>query len=158
MPTRYYIRAGKSVLLFYTIALLAITFIYFTSSAQDRQIDSFVEFLQRGIKLGWMSLFLAVFGLAYPFIGYTRHFIPHANTLTAEEKDTVVAVFANARFTLQQDDGQVLIFRHKNAFTRLMRVYEDAITVDYSGKGLTVEGLRRDADRLARGIEWKLSN
>jgi hypothetical protein len=156
MPTRYYIRAGKSILLFYTIAILAIVCIYFVSSAEERQVDNFMEFLQRGVKLGWMSLFLALFGLVYPLMGYTKHFIPRAEPLTAEEKDTVVAVFANARFTLRQDDGQVLVFRHKNAFTRLMRVYEDAITVDYSGKGLIVEGLRRDADRLARGIEWKL--
>lgn len=158
MPTRYYIRALKSVLLFYAIALLAVAFIYFTAAAQDRQVDNFPEFLQRGLKLGWMSLFLAFFGLVYPFIGYIKHVVPRAHALTPEEKATIIAIFANARFALRQDDGQTLVFRHKNAFTRLLRVYEDAITVDYSGNRLIVEGLRRDADRLARGIKWKLNS
>ncbi|MDR1681395.1 MAG: hypothetical protein LBS12_06410 [Prevotellaceae bacterium] len=158
MPTRYYIRAGKSILLFYTIALLAIAVIYFITPTQDRQVATFAEFLQQGVTLGWMSLFLALFGLVYPFFGYIRHRIPRPHPLTAEEKAIIVAVFANARFTLRKDDGQTLVFRPKSALTRGMRVYEDAITVDYAGDALTVEGLRRDADRLARGVEWKLNN
>jgi hypothetical protein len=154
MPPRYFIRAVKSAVSFFVIASLAIVLVYFLSDGQEKV--PFNEYLQKGNNITWMAVFLGAFGFVYPLIGYAQNKSPLARVLSDDDKAVIVAVFVNARYVLANDDGHTLVFRHQSALTRLMRLYEDAITVDYSGNLLLTEGLRRDADRLARTVAWKL--
>jgi hypothetical protein len=39
---------------------------------------------------------------------------------------------------------------------RLMRMYEDTITVNISDNPIIIEGLRKDVYRIARTIEWHI--
>jgi hypothetical protein len=155
MPKRYPVRALKYVLYFFIIALLVQALVYFLSSEAERQVRSFTDFLQRG-DLVKMALFLAAFGVIYPFIGFTAHKVPRSRPFSADDKEAAVKIFTNARFVLAGDDGSTLTFRIANPVARITRVFEDAITVNYADNPLVVEGLRRDAGRLARAIEQHL--
>jgi hypothetical protein len=156
MSPRYLIRALKSVVSFFVLALLAIALVYFTTAEQERQV-SFWGFLQAGNNLTWMSVFLIFFGFVYPSIGYVSQKIACPRALSEADKEAIIRIFAAARFLPEQDADSRLRFRHRHRLTRFLRLYEDTITVDYSEHNtLTVEGLRRDAYRLARTVEWQL--
>ncbi|MDR2358510.1 MAG: hypothetical protein LBD87_01750 [Prevotellaceae bacterium] len=152
MPKRYFIRALKSIVYFFAILFLILALIYFITPEQERQVQSFMEFLQRSSLLK-MVLFLVVFGLIYPFIGYIAQKAPRSRPFSEGDKETVIKIFANARFVLANDDGSVLTFRIINPVARVTRIFEDAITVDYAANPLVVEGLRRDVMRLAKAVE-----
>jgi len=152
MPARYPLRALKSIVLFFVLAKLLLALVYFTGA--DRASVSFLAFLQaQGDSLWKMALFLGVFGLIYPFIGYIAQRIPCARAFTEADQAAVRKLFADARFVLEREEAGKLFFRHVNPAARFTRVYEDTITVDCSSNPLVVEGLRRDAYRLARAVE-----
>ncbi len=154
MPKRYPIRALKSVLLFFILALLLLLIVYYTSADAERQVDSFWAFIQP--NLSKMLLFLAFFGLAYPFIGYVSQKVACLRELSAGDKEAIVTLFSNARFVLVKDENGRMVFHHVSPAARISRMFEDTITVDYSAESIMVEGLRRDALRLARSIDWYL--
>ena len=113
MPTRYFIRALKSIVYFFIMCLLLLALIYFITPVQDRQVHSFTEFLQRN-NLLMMAIFLAAFGLIYPVIGYITQKVPRSRPFSEDDKKKVVGIFANARFELTGDNGSTLTFRPKN--------------------------------------------
>ncbi|MDR3350334.1 MAG: hypothetical protein LBN98_01635 [Prevotellaceae bacterium] len=152
MPKRYFIRAIKGIAYFFVLLILMLAIIYFITPAQERQVQSFTEFLQRSSLLK-MALFLAVFGLIYPAMGYVTQKAPRSRPFSESDKEAVVKIFTNARFVLVNDDGATLTFRPANPIARITRVFEDAITVDYASNPLAVEGLRRDATRLSKAVE-----
>ncbi|MDR0581993.1 MAG: hypothetical protein LBG31_03415 [Prevotellaceae bacterium] len=152
LPKRYFIRALKSVLYFFIVALLLLALIYFISPKEARQVQNFAEFLQRNSLLK-MAIFLGAFGLIYPLFGYITQKAPRSRPFSDSDKEAVIKIFANARFVPANDDGRVLTFRIINPVARVTRLFEDAITVDYTANPLTVEGQRRDVTRLAKAVE-----
>jgi hypothetical protein len=152
MPKRYVIRALKSILYFFSLAVLLIALIYFVTDKEARQVQSLMEFLQRSNLLN-MAIFLGVFGLVYPFIGYVTQKAPRSRPFTDSDKEAVIKIFAAARFTPASDNGSTLTFRINNPVARVTRVFEDAITVNYAENPIVIEGLRRDVTRLAKAIE-----
>ncbi|MDR0693839.1 MAG: hypothetical protein LBF81_00870 [Prevotellaceae bacterium] len=152
MPKRYFIRALKSIVYFFTVLFLILALLYFITPEQERQVQSFMEFLQRSSLLK-MVMFLGVFGLIYPFVGYITQKTSRSRPFSEGDKEAVIKIFANARFVPAKDDGSVLTFRIINPVARVTRIFEDAITVDYAANPLVVEGLRRDVTRLAKAVE-----
>ncbi|MDR1406393.1 MAG: hypothetical protein LBI89_04235 [Prevotellaceae bacterium] len=149
---RYPVRALKSIVYFFIIAFLLLALIYFLSVHRTL---GFAEFLQRN-DLTMMAVFLGFFGLVYPAIGYVTQKTPRSRPFTDSDREAVVNIFTNARFTLTGDDGSVLTFRINNPVARVTRLFEDAITVNYAANPLEIEGLRRDVVRLSRAIERHL--
>jgi ribosomal protein S17E len=47
-----------------------------------------------------------------------------------------------------------MVFKARRVGMRLFRVFEDKITVDYNENPLVVDGMRRDALRIARHMEY----
>jgi hypothetical protein len=155
MPKRYPIRALKSIVYFFALATLIMVVIYFCTDEKVRTVESFKEFLQRSNLLN-MAIFLGVFGLVYPFIGYITQKAPRSRPFTESDKEAVIKIFTVARFTLASDNGSTLTFRIDNPVARVTRVFEDAVTVDYAANPVVIEGLRRDVTRLSRAIEQYL--
>ncbi|MDR3132835.1 MAG: hypothetical protein LBU42_02280 [Prevotellaceae bacterium] len=134
------------------MVFLILALIYFVTPEEERQVDSFLVFLQRN-NLVLIALFLGAFGFIYPVIGYIAKKVPRSRPFSEDDKKEVEKIFTNARFVLTGDDGSALTFRPKNPVARVTRIFEDAITVDYASNPLVVEGLQRDVTRLSKTIE-----
>ena len=61
------------------------------------------------------------------------------------------------RYILETESPQQVTFRFKTIGGRILKMYEDRITFTRTGQGWNLEGLRKDAFRLASGLENRLS-
>ncbi|MDR3236687.1 MAG: hypothetical protein LBT48_08215 [Prevotellaceae bacterium] len=148
--TRYLRRALKSILMFCIIACLIYVAGFYFGASSNNQITLKDLLLTSNLKL--LVIFLLVFGLVHPLFGYIKQRIYVNHPLDGEKQD-IIRRFANANFKLESDDNKKMVFRHQSHIVRFTRLYEDRIEVDYSSNPVTVDGLRRDADRLARAIQ-----
>jgi hypothetical protein len=57
-------------------------------------------------------------------------------------------------YVLVSDNDNKLIFKSKRIITRIFRVFEDKIVIDYSDNPLLVTGLRRDIMRISQHIQY----
>jgi uncharacterized membrane protein YciS (DUF1049 family) len=152
---RYFIRALKSTALFFVLAALVFVLSFALGNSADNPIT--FEELLRGSDLLNLAIFGVVFGAVYPLFGYVTRKV-HVRLRNDGEHDDLDRLFADVRFELLSDDGEKLIFRQKNPVTRLMRLYEDRIEVDYSENPVALRGLRRDVDRLVARLRWLAQN
>jgi uncharacterized membrane protein YciS (DUF1049 family) len=148
--TRYFIRALKSIILFFVIATLVFVISFVLGNSSDNPI-AFKDLL-RGSDLFHPVILGVVFGMVYPLIGYVKRKV-YTNHPLDEEKQEVIRLFTDVRYILLSDEDKKMIFQHKNPVVRFMRIYEDRIEVDYSENPVIVSGLRRDVDRLARRVQ-----
>jgi hypothetical protein len=139
--------------MFFILGALIHLLIYFISSNKP---DTFMEFLGES-DLKSMALFFAVFGLVYPLVGYVKQKVEVSKPFD-EYKEEILHIFIQLNFVLISDKDGKIIFRHKSIFPRLLRLYEDSIELDYSDSPIVLSGLRRDAYRLARMIEYHVRN
>jgi uncharacterized membrane protein YciS (DUF1049 family) len=147
---RYFIRALKSIVLFFVLIVLVFVISFVLGNSSENPV-TFEELLERN-DLSKFVIFGVVFGVVYPLFGYVKRKIDVNHPLD-EEKQEVIRLFTDVRFELLSDENNKLVFRHKSAVTRFTRLYEDRIEVDYSGNPVIVSGLRRDVDRLARRVQ-----
>jgi uncharacterized membrane protein YciS (DUF1049 family) len=147
---RYFIRALKSIALFFVLVVLVFVISFVLGNSSDNPI-SFKELLQ-GSDLYHLTILGVVFGAVYPLFGYVKRKV-HLNHSFDKEKQAVISLFSDARFELLSDEENRITFRHKNPVTRFMRLYEDRIEVDYSENPVMISGLRRDVDRLAHRVQ-----
>jgi hypothetical protein len=150
MNTLYLRRALKSILMFCIIALLIyVAGFYFGASSNSQ--TTFKDLLMAS-NLRMLVIFLLVFGLVHPLFGYIKQRV-YVNHPLDDDKQDIIRRFANANFILESDDNKKMVFRHQSPIVRFMRLYEDRIEVDYSANPVIIDGLRRDADRLARAVQ-----
>ena len=99
-----------------------------------------------------IALFLIAFAAIYPLFGYANRKV-YLNRPFDQDKEALIEPILHANYQIKEDHDQKLVFRHKNAFTRFMRLYEDAITIDHSDNPVIIKGLRRDVYRFSRYME-----
>jgi hypothetical protein len=152
---RYFIRALKSTFLFFLMVILIHVLIYYMGRDSRAEL-TFMDFILQS-DLRSMAWFLLVFGMVHPMIGYVKQKV-HVSKPFEEYKQEVIRMFSEANFVLESDENKKLVFRNKSAFSRLMRLYEDAVEIDYSEATIVLSGLRRDAYRFARMIQYHTRN
>ena len=65
-------------------------------------------------------------------------------------------IFTNSKYSVISETPDSIKFKHNSPMLRLMRMYEDTITVNISDNPIIIEGLRKDVYRIARTIEWHI--
>ena len=144
-----YLRRVVKYVVFYTILIVAmLAVVYFTS---DNPNITFWELIQPGQQKNLILLIVA-FSLLYPFLGFSKKEI-FTNRPMTEDKDTVIRIAAESGFIQESDQNGKMVFRAKRIAMRIFRVFEDRITIDYTGNPVVIEGMRRDIQRIARHME-----
>ncbi|MDR2584956.1 MAG: hypothetical protein LBC84_01855 [Prevotellaceae bacterium] len=146
---KYLIRVVKYMVYCFVLLCLLLSLVFYTSD--HGQLTYFWEMIP-STNYWQVALFLIAFAAVYPFIGYAQRTV-YLNRSFETDREALIEPILFARFQITDDFGQKLVFRHKSAFTRLMRLYEDAITIDYSNNPVIITGLRRDVYRFARYME-----
>ncbi|MCL2098256.1 MAG: hypothetical protein FWH23_05800 [Bacteroidales bacterium] len=152
---RYFIKALKAIVLFFVIGTLIYVIGYFLGKSSRPDL-TFAELIEQS-NITSIVVFFVIFGLAYPLIGYVKQKV-YASKPFEEYKQEVIRMFAQVKFELVSDNDNKMVFRNKSALSRLMRMYEDKVTVDYSDSPILLLGLRRDVYRLARMIQYYIRN
>ncbi len=103
-------------------------------------------------SLWQIALMMAVFAAIYPKFGFstrTAHFYG-----TPQEADAALGeVMERLGYKLERQDGEDSCYVKRSPFSRLVKMYEDRITVRHIAAGLELEGLTKDTVRIAAGVE-----
>lgn len=145
---KYLIRSVKYLIYLIVFFSILVSVMFYTSTRPEG-VTVFDMFKGSELKL---ALFFLAFAGVYPLIGYSKRAIHVSNV--AENKAAIIELFSNAKYYVESDSNNVLIFRLKSPFLRLLRTYEDAVVVNYSENPASIEGLRKDVLRFSRGIEY----
>ncbi|MCK9627149.1 MAG: hypothetical protein M0R37_00990 [Bacteroidales bacterium] len=146
---KYLIRVAKYLVYMAVVFFLIITIFALTSGQKEFNYESLFR-AGTGIQL---LVFFIVMSFAYPLVSFIKK-RAYLNHPFAEEREKVLKVFENSNYIIVAQEATTITFRHKSPVTRLFRMYEDTIIVDFSDNPIILEGMRKDVFRLARSIEY----
>lgn len=105
-------------------------------------------------SLGQIAIMFFCVACFYPRFGFTKKgaVIPGEYK---EIRDDVVKYMEDHKYVLESEQDENMTFRHTSTLSRLLKMYEDRITLTRDYAGFYFEGLTKDVVRLANGIEFK---
>lgn len=145
---KYFIRSVKYFFYFAiltTLIILALILI----GAVEGSIDSIFE---DGYNSLWkIALFFALIAAAYPKFGFVKRQLE-----TSCDWDTVKeraeAYFSEKPFKAVSKTADSVTFRRRDPLGRLVKMYEDHITLSRTEEGIYMEGLRKDVFLYSAGL------
>ncbi len=148
---KYLIRVLKFIVFYSVLVLIMLAIVFYTSE----HTISFREFLQpeSGNNLRSMIILIVAFSAVYPFIGFGKREV-HMNRSFDKDKEVVTGMVSDMGYVLVSDYDNKLVFKSKRILTRIFRVFEDKITIDYSDNPLIISGMRRDIMRVSQHIQY----
>lgn len=147
---QYLVRFCKYVIYCSLLFSLLLIMVFYTSN--HGELTYFWELIHPS-KYLQVALLVVVYAAVYPFIGYVDRKV-YLNQPFQKDREALIHGILHAQFLIVSDSGTVLVFRPKSKFTRLMRLYEDKIVLDYSNNPILLYGMRRDVQRFARNMEY----
>ena len=147
---KYLIRSIKYFFYFAIITSLVLAALIFLEMADSNVVNNF----EGGYSAFWkMGLFFLAVAAVYPKLAFINHhlYIDSATDISAE----VIDFLRERRYTLESQTDDTMTFRLKGFGSRLLKMYEDRITITRTPEGYYMEGLRKDVLRLASGLEYK---
>lgn len=111
-------------------------------------------------KQGWNSvmiilLMFAAVSAIYPMFGYMKMNVSAGGEFS-ELRDDIVSFMDSRHYVLEKEEGENLTFRSSRVSDKILKMWEDRITLTRQLGGFCMEGLRRDVVRLRYGLEDKL--
>jgi hypothetical protein len=147
---RYFIRAVK-----YFVQLMVILAIIIAILIVAKVVDSDISkiFVNGYDSLWQIALMMAAFAAIYPKFGYARRqaILPGSDEETAPVLEKVMNSFGYEKES--RGDG-VLAYRKRGVADRLLRMWEDRITVTRFVSGYELEGPNKDIVRLINAIRY----
>lgn len=110
-------------------------------------------------KKGYESLLMiavmfAALSAIYPLFGFMKKSVIIPGEYS-EIRDTVVNTMNERGYDLESEEGENMTFRKRGSAARLLKMFEDRITLERDITGFRMEGLRKDVVRLGYAIENK---
>ena len=146
---KYIVRALKYFVYLWVILALIIA-ILMVAGFVEKDISKVFE---HGYASLWqIAAMMAVFAAVYPRFGFstrTAHFYG-----TPEEADAALAnVMELHGYRLEKDENGVKSYIRRSPVARMVKMWEDRITVTHTLAGLEMEGLTKDMVRIVSGVE-----
>ena len=148
---KYFIRSVKYFVYIVVIFLIIVNIIFYTSQRQPG-IDNFMDLFKEGSIWQMLALFIA-FAAVYPALGYYNKKIYTNNNFATKKQSIIDYMTDGGRYILTDDSNGQLTFRIRSPFIRFMRLYEDAIVINYTDNPVVMSGLRKEVVRYSRNIE-----
>lgn len=147
---KYFIRSLKYLLYFsFMCGIILVLMFHFSVKPEGLTL---LDMLLVDNSLYKMLAFFVAVAAIYPALGFQKKEVYISNF--AEHKKEIVELFENANYVIDSESATTISFRLRNPFLRLLRIYEDYVTIDFSGNPVLMEGLRKDILRFSRGIEY----
>jgi hypothetical protein len=150
---KYLVRSIKYFFYFAFLTALILYALAFLGMADSNIANNFAGGYNDFWKIG---LFFAAVAAVYPKLGFINRklYIEPSSDIQAE----IILFFQDRRYVLESQTSDTMTFRVKGAGSRLIKMYEDRITITRTIDGYYMEGLRKDVLRLTSGLEYKLLN
>ncbi|HPH80148.1 MAG TPA: hypothetical protein PLS02_05295 [Bacteroidales bacterium] len=148
-PWIYLRRVAKYIVFYAIIILLMLLIVYYTS---DNRSSPFWEAMIPSDNRTKLIILIVAFSTIYPFLGFSRKEV-YTNRFSEEDKEAATRIVSESGFILISDQDGKMVFKSKRITMRIFRVFEDKITLDYRDNPLTIEGMRRDIQRIASHLE-----
>ena len=150
---KYLIRSIKYFFYFSIICAFLICVLVLIGAVEGN-IDAIFEDGYRSIlKIG---IFFLLVASVYPKLGFITREITTDKSWN-EARESIVSYMAEHRYEIESESPATVTFRIKGFAGKLTKMYEDRITLTKTMTGWNIEGLRKDAFRLASGIENRLN-
>jgi len=145
---RYFIRSVK-YFLHLSVLLAVILFVLVQLNLAEGNLATM---FRNGYDSIWqIALLLAAFSAIYPRIGYSTR---RTDPIHAEIKDSDLQDIMNILdYKLESKDGENLYFVSRRPLFRLIRTFEDRITLTRALSCIQVEGPSKDIVRILSAIE-----
>lgn len=153
---KYFIRSVKYFIYIVVIFLILVNIIFYTSQRQPG-VDNFMDLFRGGTQWQMLALFIA-FSAIYPLLGYYNRKIDTNGNFADKKQDIIKYMTDSGRFLLTDDSNGKLTFRIRSPFVKFMRLYEDAIVIDYTDNPIIISGLRKEVVRHIQKIENIIMN
>ena len=150
---KYLVRSIKYFFYFSIICALLITVLVLIGAVEGNVDAIFEDGYRSIIKI---AIFFLLVASVYPKLGFiTREITTDKNW--NEIRGSIVNYMSEHRYEIESESSEVVTFRVKGCVGKLTKMYEDRITLTRTMTGWALEGLRKDAFRLASGIENRLN-
>lgn len=150
---KYFVRAVK-YFFYFAFLCTAIVMALVLIGAVEGNIDAIFE---DGYNSIWkIAVFFLLVASVYPKLGFISRIVP-VETSWNSARETVVKYMSEQRYILETESPQQVTFRFKTIGGRILKMYEDRITITITPEGWLVEGLRKDAFRIATALENRLA-
>jgi len=151
---KYIIRALKyfvyiSIVL--SLILLVLAKLHFINS------DISTMFVNGYDSLWQIGCILLVFSFLYPSFGYSKRSVRIYGD-PAETKRGVREIFMDKGYRLSVETDEEMKFVKLSPIARVLRIWEDTITVTADLSGYVLEGRTKDIVRVATALEQKFRN
>lgn len=146
---KYFIRAVKYFIYFSLLTTVIVSALVLIGAVEG-DINSI---FQGGYEALWkMAVFFAVVSAIYPKLGFISRDVA-VNRNWDEIRSEALAFFNERKYELESETPESVTFRIKGVAGKLVKMYEDRITLTRTIDGYRMEGLRKDILRLATGFE-----
>ena len=151
---KYFIRAVKYFFYFAILCSLIVTALVIIGAVEG-DINAIFE---DGYNSIWkIVIFFILVASVYPKLGFITRTV-ETDRDWADAKGLVLDYMTGQRYVLESESPETVTFRFKGFGGRLIKMCEDRITITFTPQGWTVEGLRKDAFRIASGLEYRLTH
>ena len=150
---KHLVRSIKYFFYFSIICILIITALVLIGAVEGNVDAIFEEGYRSVIKI---AIFFLLVAAVYPKLGFITRTLEIDKSWN-EIRETAVNYMAENHYEIESETPDMVTFRIKGTVGRLTKMYEDRITFTRTGQGWNLEGLRKDAFRLASGLENRLS-
>lgn len=151
---KYFIRAVKYFFYFAILCSLIVTALVMIGAVEG-DINAIFE---DGYNSIWkIVIFFILVASVYPKLGFITRTV-ETDRDWADAKGLVLDYMNGQRYVLESESPETVTFRIKGFGGRLIKMCEDRITITFTPHGWTVEGLRKDAFRIASGLEYRLTH
>ena len=148
---KYLVRAVKYFIYLMIILSLIIVVLIMTKMVESDISKMFVN----GYDSLWqIALMMAVFALIYPKLGFSSR-TAHLYGTIEDNRQEIIRVMDILDYRLESESADTMSFVKRSPLTRLVKMYEDRITLSSTPVGLEVEGLTKDIVRVVSGLEAK---
>jgi hypothetical protein len=150
---KYFVRSVKYFFYFAILTSLLLLILSYLGMAEKNLINNF----EGGYNALWkLAIFYAAVGAVYPKLGFINRklYIDASIDITPD----VVEFMRERRYEKESQTEDTITFRLKGFGPRLVKMYEDRITITRTLDGYYMEGLRKDVLRIASGLEYKYTN
>jgi len=109
-------------------------------------------------SIGLIAAMFAAVSAIYPLFGYGKRMIS-AKGDPAQYRDSIIAAMEDKGYTLEKDDPELgMVFKLRNVFGRITRLWEDRVCIAPELGGFMAEGLIRDVTRIVSTLNYKFRN
>ncbi len=150
---RYFIRSVKCLVLvaiLFTIVVLAMFYL----SEHDSSLRPWDLFCGNWKKI---ILFFVAYAAVYPLIGYSKRDVPFGEGFSARRQEIANLLRQMNLVPSSPENGtvapNVLKLHNNSGFVRVLRLFEDTVTLTENEGIVTVEGQRKDVVRVSMRLE-----